>query len=122
MLTYHQNPPQMLINGVGVHPQLIYAGHGPGLNNPAMQNVKGIGPLPKGQYKIVQWDDYHGALGAMVAILVAYPTNLMFGRSLFRIHGDNSAANYTASDGCIVMDHVSRQKVRDSHETILEVV
>lgn len=40
--------------------------------------------------------------------------NEMFGRSLFRMHGDNAAMNHTASDGCIIMGLAVRLEVAEA--------
>lgn len=78
----------------------LYSGHGDGLNNPEKENDKGVGPLPRGLYRIVQWrDDPH--LGPCVAQLQQVKGET-FGRSGFYIHGDNALMNHSASDGCII--------------------
>src|SRR5215813_11458970 len=78
-----------------------YAGHGPGVNNPLMQDQHDIGPLPRGRYKMTALiDSPHTGLATI--ILDPDPANQMFGRSGFRIHGDNAAANHTASNGSII--------------------
>jgi hypothetical protein len=47
----------------------------------------------------------------------------MFGRSGFRIHGDNASANHTASDGCIIAGHAAdRTAIWNSGDHVLEVV
>jgi hypothetical protein len=39
------------------------------------------------------------------------PTNEMFGRGDFLIHGDNSEGNFSASEGCIILAHDVRVKI-----------
>lgn len=97
-----------------------YAGHGEGLNNPKMEMVHSIGPLPKGLWEIgLFFDDKH--LGPCVAAL--RPTDQdVFHRGGFFIHGDNKAMNHTASDGCIILSRQLRELVRDSEEKYLEVI
>lgn len=81
----------------------LYSGHGEGLNNPDKENERGVGPLPRGVYRIVQWrNDPH--LGPCVAQLQQVKGD-NFGRSGFYIHGDNTALNHSASDGCIIAPH-----------------
>jgi hypothetical protein len=83
-----------------------YAGHGTGVNNPAMQDQHDIGPLPQGLYAMTALiDSPHTGLATI--ILEPDSGNQMFGRSGFRIHGDNAAANRTASDGCIIAGHAA---------------
>lgn len=99
-----------------------YAGNGPGLNNPAMQNVPKVGPLPVGQYTIGELESSHGHLGTNVAALIQSEANDMFGRSAFYIHGRKGPDDMDASEGCIVMDHDDRMKVLTSADRQLVVV
>ena len=101
-----------------------YSGHGDGVNNPEMQNVVGIGPVPQGLYTI-QPPTEHPKLGRLAMALLPSSENTMFGRSAFFMHGDNSAANHTASEGCIIMAPVIRNAVASavaSGDNQLEVV
>ena len=77
-----------------------YAGKGKGRNNPAMVKEKNVGPLPPGRYSIGA-AYRHDDLGPMTMNLEPLPGTQMFGRSLFRIHGNNSEND--ASEGCIVL-------------------
>lgn len=97
-----------------------YAGHGEGLNNPALCNVPDVGPLPCGKYKIGQpmHDDH---VGVFALPLMPDPSNKMFGRSAFFIHGDNPALNHTASDGCIILSRAIRQDIAGSADDDLVV-
>lgn len=106
--------PGMLI-GVG------YAGHGAGFNNPAMQNVQDVGPLPQGSYTIGDpHDNMH--TGPFTLDLGPDATDQMFGRFAFRIHGDNPEMNHTASDGCIIAAPAIRHDIVNRGLTRLEVV
>lgn len=99
-----------------------YAGNNDGLNNPAMQDRRGIGPLPCGGYTIGALEAAHGHLGANVAALIPDSDNEMFGRSEFFCHGRKSATDMDASEGCIVLDHDPRMKVLTSDCKRLQVV
>jgi hypothetical protein len=99
MWTYEQSTGRLENDGTDV--QMGYSGHGPGLNNPEMQNVPDVGPLPRGRYTISP--PFEPA-----------KDNAMFGRSLFRIHGDNHQMNHTASDGCIVIGYATRCHIGDA--------
>ena len=44
------------------------------------------------------------------------------GRDLFRIHGDNSAHNHTASHGCIVTGPNVRNLINNGSDRVLRVV
>jgi len=79
-----------------------YSGHGAGKNNPAMQEVHNVGPIPCGLYTCgnLQNTDKHGP---NVRHLDPDPENQMFGRGGFLIHGDSIANPGKASEGCIIM-------------------
>jgi hypothetical protein len=102
MYTYHQSTGLFTRDGVALLNG--YAGHGTGVNNPTMQDQHDVGPLPQGRYVMsALFDSPHTGLATIV--LDPHPTNQMFGRAGFRIHGDNEAANRTASNGCIIAGH-----------------
>ncbi len=84
-----------------------YSGRGDGLNNPAMQEIKDVGPLPTGLYALGTAET-HPRLGPIAIPLQPDPLNAMYGRSEFWCHGDNAEANHTASEGCIVMPRLAR--------------
>lgn len=86
----------------GVFIAIGYSGNGPGLNNPAMEQVRCVGPLPQGTYTI-QPAVVDEVLGPVAMRLEPTESNAMYGRADFFIHGDNAAMNHTASEGCIVL-------------------
>lgn len=98
-----------------------YAGMGEGLNNPDMQHVKNVGPLPVGRY-LINWATKHKKLGEVAMQLIPDPTNKMFNRGDFWMHGDNQHMNQSASNGCIVLSRTSRVVVAASMYRLLEVV
>ena len=98
-----------------------YAGHGAGVNNPALQTVADVGPLPCGFYTIgAPCDDPH--TGPLSMHLTPNSRNQMFGRSAFLLHGDSVAHPGTASEGCIVMPRPVRVFVSESADRLLLVV
>jgi hypothetical protein len=99
-----------------------YSGDGPGLNNPLMQDVHRVGPIPVGRYLIGPSKDPIDHLGPIAMPLVPLAGNVLFGRSAFFMHGDNASVNHTASLGCIVMLKSVRILVRDSYVRELDVV
>lgn len=111
MWVYRQSTGLLSHNG---QPFIVgYAGRGSGFNDPEMQNVSKIGPLPQGQYTIglaLQ----HAHLGSVVLALAPSKTNEMFGRDGFFIHGDNTQVNHTASEGCIVVTLTARIKINQA--------
>jgi len=99
MLTYSQSSGIFERNGVLLGTG--YAGFGVGKNNPIMQDVKDVGPIPQGSYTIqapVDTKDH----GPYVMWLTPDPGTEMFGRGGFGIHGDSTAHAGAASLGCIV--------------------
>lgn len=85
-----------------------YSGHGEGRNNPAMEGVQKVGPIPAGFYRI--GPAYaHPHLGPCVMNLDALPGTETHGRSLFRIHGDNT--NHDASEGCVILGPAIRHQI-----------
>lgn len=96
-----------------------YSGTGDGRNNPVMQNIPKIGPIPQGSWTIGEaYDDPH--LGPCVMHLDPFPDTETFGRSLFRIHGDNLV--HDASEGCVVLGPSIRNLISTSNDKILVVV
>lgn len=100
MFEYSQSTGALLHNGVAAG--VGYSGNIGGLNNPAAQSIEDVGPIPQGIYTIAppQADE---TVGPVAMKLEPAPTNYMFGRGDFLIHGDNEQRNYTASKGCIIL-------------------
>jgi hypothetical protein len=119
MWTYEQKSGDLYQNG-----KLYcsgYSGHGAGVNNPADEFVKNVGPLPCGLYTIEPaHDDPH--TGPMSMRLTPDAGNHMEGRGDFLIHGDTAAMNHTASDGCIILPHVNRAYINGQVDRKLTVV
>lgn len=97
-----------------------YAGNGSGKNNPDAIKQRGIGPLPPGNYTLTSVRDSQNT-GPFSIVLEPDPTNEMFGRSAFRIHGDSIAHPGTASNGCIVLPRSIRNRIWHSGERLLVV-
>jgi len=85
-------------------------------NNPASEHLVSEGPLPRGRWAILpaiahrrlgpvsiplKWLDYQNGKG------------IPGDRSGFYIHGDNAAANRTASSGCIILGSVTRRFIEE---------
>jgi hypothetical protein len=98
-----------------------YAGCGDGLNNPDMQQVPDVGPLPEGFYSIGPAYN-HPALGPVTMNLSPDAANEMFGRGDFRIHGRKFPGDMGASHGCIVLDHAPRVSIAGSGDRRLQVI
>jgi Protein of unknown function (DUF2778) len=100
-----------------------YAGHAEGLNNPAMQNVVNVGPIPQGWYTVGE-PRTSPNVGEYALPLVPDAENQMFGRSDFYCHGDEIAhpGQHLASDGCIIQALQNRKAVWNSLDHRLQVV
>lgn len=95
-----------------------YSGTGDGRNNPTMQNVPDVGPIPVGTWTIGEaYDDEH--LGPCVMHLDPAPNTETFGRSLFRIHGNNAVND--ASHGCVILGPTVRSLIATSQDKTLVV-
>jgi RHS repeat-associated protein len=93
---------QQTINAIG------YAGTGPGRNNPDMQQVHDVGPLPRGDYTIGP-AYYNQHTGPITHNLTPDPATEMYTRDLMRIHGNNSQND--ASNGCIILPPAVRSQL-----------
>lgn len=99
-----------------------YSGNGAGLNNPAMDDRVGVGPIPVGDYTVGAPHAPIDHLGPLALPLYPAKTNNMKGRSGFFMHGDNSRLNHTASNGCVIMPPQVRKTVNEASVKQLTVV
>lgn len=109
MWTYSQSTgeltaPDGMLFGVG------FAGRDGGFDNPAMQTVKNIGPLPIGQYTMDEWFDKHPTVGLCAIRLTPCAGTDMCGRSGFLIHGPELAQPLESSHGCIVFGNCTTRR------------
>ena len=100
-----------------------WAGNGRGKNNPKMENVKGVGPLPRGWYSIGE-PFKHPTTGPFSMRLTPDPETDMHGRDGFLIHGPAMDANKLGNEshGCIVAARNVREKIHALGITRLQVV
>lgn len=96
-----------------------YSGTGAGRNAPDAQAIRNVGPIPRGAYTIGPPQDT-ATHGPHVMRLTPLPETETFGRDGFLIHGDN--ARHDASQGCIILDRVTRDVISGSGDTRLNVV
>lgn len=88
-------------------------------NNPHMVSMHGLGPIPPGSYTIgPAYDEIPGTGPCTMALTPDHGTDT-FGRSLFRIHGDN--LDHDASHGCIIFGPSIRREIAMSEDRHLEV-
>lgn len=96
-----------------------YAGKGEGLNNPAKEGVRNVGPIPAGAWTLSKPRTYRTMPNCFD---LAPNGHKALGRTEFLIHGDNKAMNQTASEGCIILAPDIRKKIAESGVTKLRVV
>ena len=125
MWVYHQSTGKLFhdgkLCGVGYAGGNIFPNHDPkAVNNPALQEVHNLGPLPRGLY-LIGPAHREPTLGPCSMSLAPDPGNVMFGRSRFFMHGDSDAHPGEASEGCVVMPYSVRVIVADSSDRRLLV-
>lgn len=98
-----------------------YAGTGRGKNNPSMQDARGVGPIPRGRWRMTAVKDSPNT-GPFTIVLEPEPGTDARGRSAFRVHGDSVANPGTASHGCIILPRALRQAMWRSGDRLIEVV
>lgn len=122
MWTYEQRTGRLFRDGV--HVGTGYSGHDKGKNDPDLQHVPRVGPIPVGFYEIGEPFD-SSSHGPYVMRLNPHEENEMYGRDGFLMHGDSKLMPGTASLGCIVQSRDVRELVGARlklNETTLEVV
>lgn len=119
MWTYRQTSGELSHDGSLVAKG--YSGHKEGVNNPLLQSVKCVGPIPQGSWEIsgppVDTENH----GPFVLHLYPKTGTHTFGRSGFLMHGDSVAHPGNASEGCIIMNRATREQVWNSGDKDLEV-
>jgi len=120
MWTFVQRTGEVLHNDA--HFCFGYAGAQPdGYNNPEAQAIHNVGPLPCGRYTMGKpYDSPH--TGPFTIPLMPNAQNTMYGRSEFKIHGDDVKNPGHGSDGCIVLSRTNRQLMWESGDDDLLVV
>lgn len=91
----------------GTHKSTGYSGFGPGKNNPRMEGVRNIGPIPRGLYAVGQ--SYDSARTGPLSIPLSPVKHDSLGRTDFLIHGDSIKNPGTASTGCIILPRDIRE-------------
>jgi hypothetical protein len=123
MWTYKQSTGEMAHNGTPVATGYSggYNGQTKYKNAPQFEDVPDLGPLPRGSYTIGPPQN-NPKLGPFAMPLTPAPTNEMFGRSAFFIHGDSLISPGNASEGCIIMPRAVREQIHASGDNQLTVV
>lgn len=90
-------------------------------NNPDRENVRGMGPIPQGTWKIGSTGTSRGPL----TITLIHVSGNSYDRDMrsFRMHGEKAhGIPGFASEGCIIMYASTRLQVSKDHGALLEVV
>lgn len=95
-----------------------YSGRGSGRNNPAKEDVRAVGPIPAGKWRIGK-PRRSARTGPHIMDLTPIG-HTAHGRSAFQIHGDNAAGD--ASSGCIILPRKYREQISASGLDVIEVV
>lgn len=98
-----------------------YSGNGRGFNNPSMQDARGVGPIPRGRWRMTEVRTSANT-GPYTIVLVPEGDTDTRGRSTFRVHGDSIAKPGTASHGCIILPRKLRERLWGSGDHLIEVV
>lgn len=99
-----------------------YSGFGAGKNNPVMESVHSVGPIPVGKWTIIGPPANTAEHGPCVLTLRPAMETNTFGRDGFLMHGDSRESPGCASHGCVIMPRPVREQVWKSGDTALEVV
>lgn len=117
--TYHQNSRKLLHDNVEISEG--YSGKGDEKNKHDKQDVTDRGPIPVGKYTLNGGPFKHYKTGVYTIKLLPDPSNEMFGRDNFMIHGDSIKHPGEASKGCIVLPLDIRKKIWQSGDHKIEV-
>lgn len=97
-----------------------YSGKGMHKNKPGDQNIGSQGPIPRGYYVISGFNDHKSPMTIVLEPIAGTNT---FGRSAFRIHGDNPRTMGASSEGCIIINGLDlRTQIFNSDDNILVVI
>lgn len=98
-----------------------YSGRDWGKNNPNAVSAVGIGPIPPGNWRMVDFRDSPNT-GPRTIVLEPCQGTDVKGRSAFRIHGDSAQHPGDASRGCIILQRGIREMMWNSGDHNLTVV
>lgn len=121
MWTYKQSTGELSHDGALVGKG--YSGANPdGKNNPAMESIANVGPIPQGRWQVVGKPFDTTTHGPFCLRLWPAVSTMTYGREGFLIHGDSLEMPGMASQGCIILARPLRNMVVVSGDRDLEVV
>ena len=98
-----------------------YSGAPEAKNDPSKQYIEDVGPIPVGKYDILAPVNTV-THGPYVLPLNPGPSNRMFDRMGFLIHGDSVIEPGTASKGCVIMPREAREAIWASGDHQMQVI
>lgn len=120
MLIYNQSNGQLwrgnFLLGTG------YSGFGEGKNNPKLEAVRDVGPIPCGFWKVCGPPYDTSEHGPYVLRIEPEPGTETFGRVGFLMHGDSLQHPGQASKGCIILERRTRTNIYQSGDSTLQVI
>ena len=117
--TYKQSTGELFRDGKLI--ETGYSGVLTNKNNPDREQVRDMGPIPRGTWKIGSTGTSRGPL----TITLNHISGNSYSRDMrtFRMHGDKRhGVKGFASEGCIIMGPATRLLVSKDHGATLEVV
>lgn len=98
-----------------------YSGADPCKNKPSYVELHERGPIPMGDWVMMEMR-YSERCGPNTIVLEPVATTNVYGRSAFRIHGDNREHPGQASHGCIILPPDARTNIWKSGDRSLHVI
>lgn len=124
-IRYHQSTGlyELIRDGQAEKLGVGWSGCGKGKNNPSMQGVHSVGPLPRGRYTIGK-PTTHPTVGPFAMRLTPIEGTDMLGRDGFLIHGPakDPKDRGNESHGCPILERARREALWSSGARIFEVV
>jgi hypothetical protein len=96
-----------------------YSGFDYGKDNPDMERVPFMGPIPRGEYRII-WP--HTSSKGPITPALRPVGHTAHERTDFLIHGDSINNPGNASRGCIILRRPVREAIINSGDRSLEVI
>ncbi|MCC8392375.1 DUF2778 domain-containing protein [Paraburkholderia sp. MMS20-SJTR3] len=97
-----------------------YAGKIPHQNKHSSQYIRDLGPIPVGRFEILP-PFRHDKTGPFTMRLNPVAGTNLGGRDGFMIHGDSLTGPGNASNGCIILRKIYREKIWNSGDRLLWV-
>ena len=115
---YSQHSGELRHNGIVVYDH-GYSGSGYAKNQPDMEQIQEMGPIPRGTWHIGH--PYDSAQVGRYAIPLSPYGHNAHRRTDFRIHGESNSNAGNASKGCIIVPYEIRQRIIASGDFLLNV-